>query len=334
MWDFLIKFQPLLQKRLWGGHALERRFGKQPDESGALFGESWEICDRDPEQSVATLQDGTPVTLHDLWTRHREAVFGRALAGHASPRYPLLMKILDACDDLSIQVHPPASVAAELGGEPKTEMWYVAAAEPGAKVYAGLREGVDRAELERAVASGDVAGCVQVLEPGAGDCLFIPSGLIHAIGAGLVIYEVQQNSDTTFRLFDWNRTGADGRPRELHVEQSLCCIDGSAGVPVLTRGREVACEFFRVRPACAADGCRLEAWTGGNLTLAVVQGTIRLGDQELKAGDFAIVPAAMSLECRRAVVVSEDAEWLEISIPWNDASAAGAGFDKQSVRRS
>lgn len=322
MWDFLIKFQPVLQKRLWGGHALERHFRKQPTESGALFGESWEICDRDPEQSVTKLQDGTFLTLHDLWTRHREAVFGRALAGHAAPRYPLLMKILDACDDLSIQVHPPASVAAELGGEPKTEMWYVAATAPGAKVYAGLREGVGRAELERAVASGDVAGCVHVLEPVVGDCLFIPSGLIHAIGAGLVIYEVQQNSDTTFRLFDWNRTGADGRPRELHVAQSLCCIDGSADVPVLTRGLEVACEFFRVRPACAVDGCRLELWTGGNLTLAVVRGTIRLGGEELKAGDFAIVPAAMSLEHRRGVVVSSDAEWLEISIPSNGASAA------------
>ncbi|MBV6501448.1 MAG: Mannose-6-phosphate isomerase ManA [Prosthecobacter sp.] len=315
MWDFLIKFQPLLQKRLWGGHALERRFGKQPAESGARFGESWEICDRGPEQSVSRLQDGTPVTLHELWTRHREAVFGQALAGHASPRYPLLMKILDACDDLSIQVHPPASVAAELGGEPKTEMWYVAAAAPGAKVYAGLREGVGRAELEHAAETGNVAGCVRVLEPQAGDCLFIPSGLVHAIGAGLVIYEIQQNSDTTFRLFDWNRVGADGRPRELHVEESLCCIDGSAGVPVLTRGREVACEFFRVRPACAAAGCRLEEWAGMHLTLAVVHGTIRLGGQELKAGDFAIVPAAMSLERRREAVASGDAEWLEVSIP-------------------
>lgn len=315
MWDFLIKFQPLLQKRLWGGHALEMRFGKQPAESGALFGESWEICDRDPEQSVSRLKDGRPVTLHELWTRHREAVFGPGLAGHASPRYPLLMKILDACDDLSIQVHPPASVAAELGGEPKTEMWYVAAAAPGSKVYAGLREGVGRVELEHAVDTGNVAGCVQVLEPRAGDCLFIPSGLIHAIGAGLVIYEIQQNSDTTFRLFDWNRVGADGRPRELHVAQSLGCIDGSAGAPVLTRGREVACEFFRVRPTCAAEGCRLDEWAGGNLTLAVIDGTIRLGGQELKAGDFAIVPAAMSLEHRKEAAASVDAEWLEISIP-------------------
>lgn len=125
MFDSLLTFVPLYQTRVWGGRRLESLFGRALPEADTPYGEAWEISDRELEQSVCTLSDGAAITCAKLWTLHREAVFGAALEKHPSPCYPLLMKILDACDDLSIQVHPPAEIAPSLGGEPKTEMWFI-----------------------------------------------------------------------------------------------------------------------------------------------------------------------------------------------------------------
>jgi mannose-6-phosphate isomerase len=159
-----------------------------------------------------------------LMEQHGAALLGDAAAA-AGDRFPLLCKILDARDRLSLQVHPPAAKAEALGGEPKTEMWYIADADPGAELYVGLRRGMTRAEFESRLQTGDVAGCFHRIAVRAGDTMFLPSGRVHAIGAGLVIFEIQQNSDTTYRVFDWNRVGLDGRPRELHVEESMASID-------------------------------------------------------------------------------------------------------------
>jgi len=193
---------------------------------------------------------GGNVAHDELWTQHRTVVFGlkRTAARIPRPCFPLLIKVLDCCDDLSLQVHPPASIAPELKGEPKTEMWYVAHADPGASLYAGVRAGVDRSALEQALKEGTAAQCVPVPPAQTGDSLFVPSGRLHALGGGLLIYEIQQNSDTTYRVFDWNRVGLDGKPRELHVEQSLKCIDFTDVDPVLDRGQSVLaeCEHFRV----------------------------------------------------------------------------------------
>lgn len=317
MFDTLIKFQPIYQTRVWGGRRMESLFGRTLPDALSPFGESWEISDRAQEQSQCLLSDGSHGTLHDLWMQHREAVFGSALLADPAPRFPLLMKILDACDDLSIQVHPPAHLAAELGGDPKTEMWFVVHAEPGAKIYAGIRDGITRADFETAIAEGRVADCVSVLEPKAGDCLFIPSGLIHAIGAGLVIYEVQQNSDTTYRVFDWNRVGLDGRPRELHVQESLASIDFTTPAPAFQQtdaaGRLIGCEYFDIHLSRA--GQSVLGSPGENLMLAVVKGVLHVGNSDLKAGDFAIVPACLDLDQRRITTLSSDVQWLEIRIP-------------------
>jgi mannose-6-phosphate isomerase len=134
------------------------------------------------------------------------------------PRFPLLIKIIDARDTLSLQVHPPPQKAAELGGEPKTEMWYVARAAPGAELFVGLKRGVDRAEFERKLARHTVAGCIHRIPVQAGDAMFLPSGRVHALGAGIMLFEIQQNSDTTYRVFDWNRLDEHGQGRALHVE--------------------------------------------------------------------------------------------------------------------
>src|SRR5207302_7774492 len=181
----------------------------------------------------------------------------------ANGRFPLLIKILDAQEKLSLQVHPPAHKAAALGGEPKTEMWYIAEAEPGAELYVGLKQGVTRTEFERKISSGTVAECFHRIAVREGDTMFLPSGRVHALGAGLVIFEIQQNSDTTYRVFDWNRVGLDGKPRELHVTESLENIDfedfepGLVGKKIEPNGN-LECQVLVKDPLFHIDEARFE----------------------------------------------------------------------------
>lgn len=218
-----ITFKPLYMERVWGGRELERVYGRELPDPQLPFGESWEIVDREKEQSVVDEGPLAGTPLHELWTTRREELFGAGYDSH--PRFPILIKVLDARDDLSIQVHPPVHLAADLGGEPKTEMWFIADRDPGAKLYVGLKRGVTREDFEKAIAGGTVADCVHAVSPEPGDSIFIASGRLHAIGAGFLIHEIQQNSDTTYRVFDWNRMGLDGKPRELHVAESMASID-------------------------------------------------------------------------------------------------------------
>lgn len=308
--DHPICFSPIHQSRVWGGRRMETLLGHRLPDAATPFGEAWAVSDRPEAQS--TTADG--LTLHELWTKHRLEVFGPEAP--AADRFPLLMKILDACDDLSIQVHPPAHLAEELKGEPKTEMWFIAHADPGAKIYAGLKEGVTKADFEKALSSGTVADVVHVISPKTGDCLFIPSGRVHAIGAGLLIYEIQQNSDTTYRVFDWNRVGLDGKPRTLHVEESLKSIDYTDFEPTVQHmepdGTLVKCPYFDVRLR-HGDGHLGNA--GEGITVAVVHGRIEVGGTTLKAGDFALIPACLDTHEREVKPADADSRWLEIRIP-------------------
>ena len=218
-----ITFTPIYKERIWGGRQLEETHHRTLPKSAVPFGEAWEIVDREDAQSIVSSGEFSGKSLHHIWTNHREEIFGKDLPH--SGRFPLLIKILDSTDDLSIQVHPPAGIAEELGGEPKTEMWYIADCKPGAKLYVGLKKGVTRETFEQAIAKGTVADQVHAITPEKGQSIFIESGRLHAIGAGFLIHEIQQNSDTTYRVFDWNRTDPEGKPRDLHVAQSLACID-------------------------------------------------------------------------------------------------------------
>lgn len=316
-WNQPLRFLPIYQTRVWGGRNLESQFGRSLPDPRLPYGESWEICDRAEAVNEVRGGEAAGKTLHELWTNHRVEVFGEALASHPSVRYPLLMKILDACDDLSIQVHPPAAVAEELGGEPKTEMWYVAQAQPGACFYAGLRAGVTRPQFEAALQDGSVADLMHSIQPSVGDSLFLPSGRLHAIGAGLVIFEVQQNSDTTYRVFDWNRVGLDGQPRELHIGPSLRSMDFEDYEPRLQRaqadGTLATCPFFDVRRGDPAS--RLLGREGEHLTVAVVEGGLSVNGCPLKKGDFALIPAQMTTAERQITGLSADARWLEVRIP-------------------
>jgi mannose-6-phosphate isomerase len=287
-----IVFEPLLMERMWGGRRLETLLGKRLPQS-ARVGESWEIVDRADAQSVVHTGPLRGRTLHELWTDFREDVFGAGLPD--SERFPLLFKLLDAQERLSVQVHPPAEIAAQLGGEPKTEMWYFIDALLDSDLYAGLKRGVTRDDFVRALTEGNVADLIHHIPARAGDAFFIPSGRIHAIGAGNVIFEVQQNSDTTYRVFDWNRVGLDGRPRDLHVAESLQSINFDDPEPGVVEPRGdtlVESEFFRV-----------EKWTLDQPRVApehefavftVVAGRAACAGREFAQGDFFLVPPTLA----------------------------------------
>lgn len=298
-------FQPIFKERVWGGRALERLY-KKPLPAKVPIGESWEISDRPGDVSV--IANG-PLAGKDLrWLmEHHE----RELLGDSKPangRFPLLIKILDAEEKLSLQVHPPAHKAAELRGEPKTEAWYIADAAPGAELYVGLKRGVTRAQFEKKIATGDVAECFHRVPVGAGDTMFLPSGRVHAIGAGLVIFEIQQNSDTTYRVFDWHRVGLDGKPRELHVEQSLASIDFEDFEPALVpngfiekdsikRRRLTTNPLFEIEEFRAVPQSSLPISSGRPCIVAAVKGDLLVRavsvQVSLSPGEFCLVPASL-----------------------------------------
>ena len=287
-----LTFRPLYMERVWGGREFATRLGR--DLPGAQpIGEAWEVVDRAEAQSVVAAGQLAGKTLHELWTGHRAEIFG-ARHANAGPRFPLLCKLLDARDRLSVQVHPPAAVAPRLGGEPKTEVWYFLACDPESRIYAGLKVGVSRGEFADKLAAGQVEECLHVLPTRAGDSIFIPSGRLHAIGEGNLIVEIQQNSDTTYRVFDWNRAGLDGKPRDLHIEESVLSTDFADFAPPLAHvasGVVAECGHFRVeRKILAAPEVLGPA--GDFALVTVVDGAASCGGSYFATGDFFLLPAS------------------------------------------
>ncbi len=287
-----IVFEPLFMERVWGGRRLETLFNKRLP-AGVRVGESWELVDREEAQSVVHTGPLRGQTLNELWTNFHEPVFGKNTPA-GSARFPLLFKLLDAQERLSVQVHPPARVARALNGEPKTEMWYVADTYLDADIFAGLNAGVGREDFERALRDGKVAEKIHHIAMKPGDAIFIPSGRIHAIGAGNVIVEVQQNSDTTYRVFDWNRLGLDGKPRQLHIEESMQSIDFDDIEPAVAQPAGetlVQCDYFAVEkwdlqsPRKAFDEGKFAVFT-------MLSGEVECGGARFVAGDFFLVPSS------------------------------------------
>lgn len=308
-----ITFTPLYMERVWGGRELERVYGRTLPDSSKPFGEAWEIVDREKEQSI--VEDGrfTGSTLHDLWTNHRSEIFGEGFHNH--PRFPILIKVLDARDDLSIQVHPPVHLADSLGGEPKTEMWFIADCDPGAKLYVGLKKGVSRNEFEQSITDGTVADKVHAVTPKAGDSIFIASGRLHAIGAGFLIHEIQQNSDTTYRVFDWNRQGLDGKPRELHVGESLASIDFNDFEPSMDQpvGDNLAsCDYFKTDRKSLAAGATIASPRSDQFSiLSVVSGALESeGGRTFEKGKFLLLPKGAA-----PLRATEESVVLQITLP-------------------
>ena len=291
-------FRPLYQPRVWGGRGLASAFARSlPSET--KIGESWEIVDRAREQSVVARGPHTGRTIRALIEAAPESIMGPGW--DRRQRFPILVKWLDCQERLSLQVHPPAHVAPRLGGEPKTENWYIAHAMPGAALLVGLRKGVTRDAFERALAANEVEPLVHRFPVEPGDSMFVRSGRVHAIDAGNLILEIQQNSDTTYRVYDWGRTGDDGKPRPLHVAESLQCIDFTDFEPHALRPSSVEqvlaeCDEFRIRRRLLREGDVLSL---NDLPepriVSVVSGRVWIetgeGATDHRAGENVLIPA-------------------------------------------
>lgn len=279
-------------ERVWGGHRFETLLGK-PLPHGALIGELWEVVDRPEAQSV--VHDG-PLkgqTLQNLWTNHRAEVFGTKHLGNPSARFPLLIKLLDARERLSVQVHPRDSRDVASVGEPKTECWYFLHAAEGASIYAGLKNGVTREVFEQALALGQVEETLHRIPAHTGESIFIPSGRLHAIGEGLLIVEVQQNSDTTYRVYDWNRHGLDGKPRELHLQESLASIDFEDCEPALNPASQhlvADCNYFHVEKRALPSPLVVGKADDFSI-ITCLAGSVEFGGITLNPGSFMLIPA-------------------------------------------
>ncbi len=225
--------EPFLRPQVWGGARLRQDFGKHAP-AEAKIGESWEISGHPLHVSRVAEGPLAGVSLNDLWLQHRhEWCPDAALA--AALRFPLLAKLLDCGAASSLQIHPNNEQATRLfpGETGKTEAWYVLDAAPDSRLYTGLLPGVTETELRGRLAEGTVVDILHAVAPRIGDAFLIPAGVPHAISAGLVLFEIEQCSDITLRLFDWNRVGNDGRPRQLHVDEALRCLDWQH--PAVTR---------------------------------------------------------------------------------------------------
>ena len=299
-----LTFAPHLRAQVWGGRRLETVLGKALPASGS-FGESWELSTQKLHVSRSTSGPWAGQTLSEIWNTVSEQ--WQPVGQRDDGAFPLLVKWLDCDAMLSVQVHPGDECARRLLNEAsgKTEAWVVIDAEPGAKIYAGLKPGVDRAELERRSADGSVAECLHSFTPVRGDVIHIPAGTVHASGGGIVMAEVQQTSDATFRLFDWNRAGADGQPRPLHVAEALECIDWNRGPvnPVARLALDGACEsaltpiheceFFRF--SSLAVGREWMNLSGDEMTIVMgLAGSLTIGEGDdsltLQSGETCLLP--------------------------------------------
>lgn len=292
-----LRFQPYFRPMVWGGRKIARYLGKSLPANVAI-GESWEVSDHPAHRTTLATASGYGATLRSLMLHARDALLGPAAERYST--FPWLIKILDACDWLSVQVHPDEAIVASLlpGEGAKTEAWLVLDAEPTSKIFAGLNPGVGKQEFARALEGGSVVECLHSFTPRVGDFIYLPAGTVHAVGGGVLLAEIQQTSDATFRLFDWNRTDSAGRPRPLHLEQGMASIDWNQGAitPIscgegpasLLTSRYFAIDWVR------ASGMTTVGGVGQLQTLIVVEGRGRFSNGEyLHPGDVWVLPAAM-----------------------------------------
>ncbi len=306
-----IRFAPVYYDYLWGGQRIVQRFHRQ--ENVARCAESWEIADRPEGMSRIVNGPLAGSSLQELVARFGERLLGwrgRALSARTTGhRFPLLVKILDARLRLSVQVHPDTRGAHRIHGEPKTEMWYVLEAGPRSFVFLGLRSGANQKKFLRALQSGGLSAMLRPVRAVPETAFLVPGGCIHAIGEGCLLLEIQQNSNTTCRVYDWDRVDADGKPRPLHLDQALRVIRWSCRPPgpLWPRplrtgpGGNVAERLVRCAAFCVTRLRLCAPWrlrhTGRSFSAYFVasgQARVAVGTREerLSAGDSFLIPAA------------------------------------------
>ncbi|MHC4609539.1 MAG: type I phosphomannose isomerase catalytic subunit [Planctomycetota bacterium] len=320
-------FEPILKRRIWGGRRLEQLGKTLPPD--LPIGESWEIADLEQDQSVVRTGPAKGTTLGRIVQTWGDRLLGGV--GLFEGRFPLLIKFLDAAQTLSVQVHPDESMAARLGGNirVKNEAWYIIDAEPEGAIYHGLVEGIDAEAFAAALEEGRVVETLRRVPVRPGQCYYLPSGTVHALGAGVVVAEVQTPSDITYRVYDWDRVdAATGRARELHVEQALQCIHFGEPPPQQERShvgsmwtsvsRLVACESFIIERLRMSEGFEQEIPYGGLVVWIVLEGrgqiTYSGGSEPLSftVGDVVVLPAALA---GARIEVLADSMLLEVAVP-------------------
>jgi len=310
-----LKFKPIYKQRIWGGQKLRDVFDKDLP-PGEKIGESWELADLPDDKSVIANGEFAGRTLGSVIRQYPKEITGDE---NFSLPFPLLIKILDAEDVLSVQVHPDPETCRRMGkGEPKTECWYIIAAEPGAVIYKGLKKGITKERFAEAIKKGTVAEMLIKVPVRAGECHFLPAGTAHAIGPGLLIAEIQIPSDTTYRVFDWNRVDDAGKARELHIAEAMESIhfdQSSDELFMTTIGLLVDCEYFTINRGHQGKNCELLLSPGKMKTLIMLSGggTI-LGTEgdivEFSAGDCLLVPAAY----KGAMHFNADTQYLMVTL--------------------
>ena len=262
----ILTFKPIYFPRVWGGSQLSTVLSREI-ESDRPIGESWDIVDRKDHQSIVDSGKFIGQTLDQLIKDEYRYLMGPNW--DPNRRFPILVKWLDCAQKLSLQVHPPARIAESLGGEPKTENWYIAHTSNNSSLYIGLKKGVTKSSFEKALENNDLDSMCHKVASHSGESILVESGRIHAIGGGNLILEIQQNSDTTYRVYDWGRKGLDGKERELHIDESLLSIDFDDFEPSLlntngNNGHVIAeCEHFRIRKFCLSGSFHVDLKSEG-----------------------------------------------------------------------
>ena len=299
-----LRFKPVYKDYFWGGDDIVKKYHR--DVPPGTYAESWEVSDRLDGMGVVANGPMAGKTLRELVQR-----FGKQITGtHATTSgFPLLIKLIDAHDKLSVQVHPNDDTAKQFGGEAKTEMWYVLDAKPNSALYCGLKPGVDRTKFEHAIRTRHVDELLNRIPVEPGDVVFVPGGRVHAIDAGCLIFEVQQNSNTTYRVYDWGRVGLDGKPRALHIQEALRVISWRdvlspkiQPVQVISQGstkvdRLLTSHYFRIERVQLGDPCGCKSDGSTFNIFFVIDGKMNLvaadHSESLAAGDTCLVPAAI-----------------------------------------
>ena len=323
-----VVFEPLFKPKPWGGRRLATLLDKSlpPDE---LIGESWELVSLPGNESH--VRDG-PIAgraLCDLVTLWGHDLLGDAAL--ADGRFPLLIKFLDARENLSVQVHPKPAADDPVGRQPgvKHEAWYVLHAEPGARIFAGVKPGVGPADMARVANTPDMVRVLHTWDAQAGQCYYLPSGTLHALGAGVVVAEIQTPSDTTYSAYDWEHVGLDGRPRELHVEQALAHIrydvpdsvirpPSTPGPPLGSAAqRLVQCECFTLDGFSAGTGYEAPLPPAAMAVWIVLRGVLEFSTADssgcMRKGDVTLIPAHSTAPLH--VRTLADTDWLQVTIP-------------------
>lgn len=301
-----LKFEPIYKSIIWGGRNIEKRFDRALPEG--KIAESWEISCRKEGVSVVSNGPLKGKTLLELMDIYKEELLGSSTYRKSPNWFPLLIKIIDANDKLSVQVHPDDAYA-RLNNEEngKTEMWYVIDAKPGAKLVYGLIEGTTREEFLKAVEQKNITSVLNMVPVKPGDSFYMPAGTVHAILDGILIAEIQQNSNTTYRVYDWDRVDSHGKGRELHLSKAIDVINFKFSNKLFappspknygsyTRRKLSSNEFFTVEELIIDGPCNLSNPSGFDIIMTIDgTGTISYngGSEPVKAGETVLMPASI-----------------------------------------